>query len=160
VTYRLYTASDFAALYGIEEVCFQRPLRFGLRYMRELVGNPDGATWIAEEAGRMAGFAIVEWETEASGVLAYIQTIEVAPDWRGRGVGGELLRCMEASARGAGALAIWLHVDAENAVAIRLYRAHGYFCRGKQEDYYARGRAALVYAKMLMEILQDELPRE
>jgi ribosomal protein S18 acetylase RimI-like enzyme len=44
---------------------------------------------------------------------------------------------------------IWLHVDAENADAIRLYEKHGYRYENKQEDYYAPGHAALIYAKRL-----------
>jgi len=97
----------------------------------------------------MVGFAIVEWDEEAGSLAAYIQTIEVVPEQRGSGVGGELLRRMEGSARAAGAEAIWLHVDAANASAIRLYEAHGFLSVGREENYYPRGRAALIYAKKL-----------
>jgi ribosomal protein S18 acetylase RimI-like enzyme len=151
VLYRLYKPEDFAQLYAIEEVCFQPPFRFGRRYMRQLVGNSNSATWIAEEGERMCGFAIVEWTHDPVGVIAYIQTLEVTPDWRGQGVGGELLRCIEGSARDAGAQAIRLHVDAENGEAVRLYEARGYLCEGREEDYYAPGRGALIFEKSLGE---------
>ncbi|MGH9600460.1 MAG: GNAT family N-acetyltransferase [Terracidiphilus sp.] len=147
--YRLYAPPDFAALYAIEEICFEPPLRFGRAYMRQLIASSSAAVWIAEENGRMAGFAIVDWAEVARGVVAYIQTIELAPEHRGLGVGGELLHRLEGSARAAGARAIWLHVDAENAAAIRLYEAHGYKRKGREEHYYARGRPALIYAKRL-----------
>lgn len=147
--YRLYNSEDFAALYAIEETCFQPPFRFGRRYMQKLVQASNTATWIAEEEGRMAGFAIVEWTEETGGVIAYIQTIEVKPEQRGRGVGSELLRRVEVSARGAGAVMIWLHVDAKNSGAIRLYEAHGFDSIGREENYYARGRAALIYRRWL-----------
>ena len=149
MNYRLYTAEDFAQLYAIEEVCFQPPFRFGRGYMRRLVNSSHAVTWIAEEDGRMAGFGIVEWTRERGGLIAYIQTIEVAPERRGRGVGGELLRRMEDSAREAGARAIGLHVDEGNGDAIRLYEAHGYACEGRSEDYYAKGRAGLMFSKAL-----------
>ncbi len=149
MVYRLYEPTDFAALYAIEEICFKPPLRFERAYMRRLVSGRGGATWIAEEDARMAGFAIVEWTEVARGSIAYIQTIEVLPEMRGRGAGGELLRRLEGSARGAGARAIWLHVDQENDAAIRLYEAHGYARKGREEHYYARGRAALIYAKKI-----------
>jgi ribosomal protein S18 acetylase RimI-like enzyme len=141
---------DFAALYAIEETCFQPPLRFSRGYMRQLVSGSDAATWIAHEDGRMAGFAIVEWEQKTDGTIAYIQTLEVAPAKRGAGVGTELLRRIEGTARKAGAEQIWLHVDAENAAAIRLYERHGYQFNGREENYYARGRAALIYSKLLV----------
>lgn len=147
--YRRYTPEDFDQLYAIEEACFQPPLRFGRRYMRQLVSSFDAATWIAEENGGVVGFGLVEWVEEAERAVAYIQTLEVAPDLRGQGVGGELLRLIEDSARAAGAALIWLHVDMENASAIRLYQAHGYLCEGQKANYYARSRDALIYAKGL-----------
>ncbi len=97
----------------------------------------------------MAGFAIVEWAEEADGVAAYIETLEVSPDRRGQGIGGELLRHLEVSARGAGAQRIWLHVDEKNAPALSMYEARGYRFAGREEDYYRHGRAALVYSKPL-----------
>ena len=147
VLYRPYAPEDFGPLYAIEEMCFQPQLRFDRRLMRHLVYRPNAATWIAEGEGRMAGFAIVEWTTGREDVTAYIQTIEVAPEARGRGVGRHLLRRVEGSAQAAGAGLIWLHVDPGNAGAIRLYEAQGYRCEGREENYYPLGQAALIYAK-------------
>jgi [ribosomal protein S18]-alanine N-acetyltransferase len=149
VIYRLYQPEDFAALYEIEEVCFQSPHRFSRGYMRQLILQPDAATWIAEQGGRMCGFGLVEWTREKVSLVAYVQTLEVVPEIRGQGVGRELLRRMENSACVAGAAGIWLHVDAENALAIRVYERHGFQLSGREEDYYGRGRAALIYARPL-----------
>lgn len=147
--YRPYAANDFDPLYAIEEVCFEPPLRFSRRYMRSLVTAANAATWIAEEDGRMAGFAIVEWTESLEALLAYVQTIEIAPEQRGRGAGHELLRRVEDSALAAGAASIWLHVDEENRAAIALYQSHGYLCKDREEGYYGRGRAALIFEKAL-----------
>jgi ribosomal protein S18 acetylase RimI-like enzyme len=150
VLYRLYKPEDFDQLYALEELCFEPPSRFSRHYMRQLVNRSNGATWIAEEDGQMAGFAIVEWAERKSGVpsdrsssqgckhgvTAYIQTIEVTPEARGQGVGRELLRRIEGSACAAGAGMIWLHVEAANAAATRLYEANGYRCEGRKENYY------------------------
>jgi ribosomal protein S18 acetylase RimI-like enzyme len=150
VKYRLYKPEDFVALYALEEVCFLPPFRFGRAYMRSAVGRKSAATWIAEdEDGAMVGFAIVHWENRRGGVRAYLETLEVRPDLRGKGAGGELLRQCEESAREAGAEVMDLHVDAENGAAIRLYRAHGFELIGRVEGYYPEGRAAEVYAKRL-----------
>jgi len=147
--YRLYNPADFPALYAVEELCFQPPFRFSRALMRQLVRRTDSATWIAEENSELAGFAIVEWAAPAGALVAYIQTLEVTPGRRGQGIGNELLRRLELSASVAGARAIWLHVDAENTPAIHLYESHGYKSRGREEHYYARQRAALIYAKPL-----------
>lgn len=155
--YRPYAPQDFDVLYALEEVCFEPPFRFSRRTMRLLIQYPNTATWIAEEDGQMAGFTIVRWTHgnrssslgSERGVAAYIQTIEVAPEARCRDVGGSLLGRIEESARAAGARLIWLHVEAENLRATRLYEAQGYICKGKQENYYPQGREALVYMKLL-----------
>jgi ribosomal protein S18 acetylase RimI-like enzyme len=149
VLYRPYTPEDFVPLYAIEEVCFQPPHRFSRRYMQQLVASSHAATWIAEEDGRVAGFAIVEWTQESGSLIAYILTIEVAPEQRGHGTGSELLRRIEDTARSVGAQVLWLHVDVENRGAIRLYQASGYRFEGEEKDYYGPDRPALIYAKLL-----------
>lgn len=149
VRYRLYQPPDFAALYALEEICFQPPLRFPRSYMQELVASPDAATWIAEADGRMAGFAILEAARGGDEIQAYIQTLEVAPEQRRKGVGAALLLRLEDSARGLGATLLWLHVDAENSSAIHLYEAHGFQAQGREQNYYARRRDALIYSKDL-----------
>ena len=149
MNYRLYQPGDFAALYAVEELCFEPPFRFSRAYMRQLVRSRSSASWIAEEDGELIGFAIVEWASADEGRSAYIATIEVRPGRREKGIGAELLRRVEDSARIAGAATMWLHVDAENAAAIRLYEAHGYVRRGREEHFYARHRDAFAYAKSL-----------
>jgi ribosomal protein S18 acetylase RimI-like enzyme len=146
---RLYQPDDFPQLYAIEELCFQPPHRFSWRYLRSTVRRANAATWIAEEDGQLKGFAIVVWTQRKSEITAYIQTIEVAPEARRSGVGRELLRRIEDSARAAGAALIWLHVEAVNTAAIHLYEAQGYHCKGRRENYYPEGHAALIYSKPL-----------
>jgi ribosomal protein S18 acetylase RimI-like enzyme len=147
--YRRYKPEDFADLYAIEEVCFQPPFRFKRRYMQRLVDAANSATWIAEADGAMTGFAIVEWTQGIRGVSAYIETIEILPDHRRRGVGNELMRLVESSAREAKALVMWLHVDAKNEGAKRMYESQGYEFYGKEDDFYAPGQGALIYKKSL-----------
>jgi len=149
VNFRLYAAEDFDQLYALEVLCFKPPFRFSRRSMRAFVEHLHSATWIAEENGQIAGFAIVEWSVRKDESRAYIQTIEVAPEARRRSVARELLGHIEGSARDAGAASIWLHVDARNASAIRLYEAQGYRCQGRKENFYPQGRSGLLYMKCL-----------
>jgi ribosomal protein S18 acetylase RimI-like enzyme len=147
--YRLYIPADFSALYAVEELCFAPAFRFSRSYMRQLIESPDSVTWIAEENAELIAFSIVEWTEEQSKPAAYIQTIEVHPEFRGCRIGTELLSRAESSARAAGAHMITLHVDVENAAAIHLYESRGYAREGREEHYYARHRAAFVYARPL-----------
>lgn len=147
--FRLYQPADFAQLYAIEEACFEPPFRFSRAYMRSLLRSEDTVAWVAEDNGRLTAFAIIEWSGAPGDIVGYIQTIEVSPDHRRRGIGLELLRCLERSARQAGAKEIWLHVDAENDPAIRLYRSEGYEHKARHAHYYARTRDAEIYCKQL-----------
>ena len=147
--YRLFQPADFSQLYAIEEVCFEPPFRFGRRTMRRLVSSANSATWIAEENRQMAGFAIVYWTPEADQTTAYVQTLEVAPAQRNRGIATELLRRVENSAIAADAEAIWLHVAESNTPAIALYENRGYIRQGREPNYYAEGIGALIYARTL-----------
>lgn len=155
--YRLYQPADFPALYAIEELCFTPPERFSRAYMRRLVYRRNSATWIAEfppqsasqQIASMAGFAIVEWFRHSFGTAACIQTIEVLPGVRGRGIGREIMARLEQSALSAGCTQISLHVDENNAAAIRLYGRLSYQLRGRAEDYYGPNRPALIYTRPL-----------
>ena len=98
----------------------------------------------------MAGFAIVEWAQQVAGIVAYIATIEVLPQHRGRRIGAELLRRLEGSANAERAIQMWLHVDIENTAAIRLYERPDYRNSGRADHYYARNRPAAIYMKNLV----------
>jgi [ribosomal protein S18]-alanine N-acetyltransferase len=147
--YRRYKPNDFEALYAIEELCFSPPLRFGRRYMQRLVNAIHATTWIAEDFEKMAGFAIAEWKPSLETISGYIQTIEVAPAFRGQGIGRALLERIEDSAREANAPMLWLHVDKTNDAAIGLYSRQGFLPVGEEANYYAPGRGALLYRKAL-----------
>jgi ribosomal-protein-alanine N-acetyltransferase len=147
--YRLHKPADFDALYAIETVCFQPPLRFTRRYLRSLIDAPDSATWIAEEDSRPIAFAVLEWFGNGPEITAYLQTIEVLSAYRGRGVATELLRHVEDSARQARSSSLWLHVDAANSNAIRLYEKHHFALESRKAHYYGPGTEALIYRKAL-----------
>ena len=147
--FRRYMADDFSALYAIEERCFEPRFRYARGYMLQLLRTPQSSTWIAEEDGVVAGFAIVAWSKNARREGSYLQTIEVLPEMRGRGIAEKLMSLAEVTALTVEAQTMALHVDAENRAAIRLYERCGYKRRGRREHYYARGRAALLFVKQL-----------
>ena len=149
--YRLYMPEDFDTLYAIERLCFQPPLRFSHGYLEKVTQARNGATWVAEsDAGNLAGFAVLEWKREREdGVVAYVVTIDVLQEHRRQGVGSELLRRMEESAQASGAWCIWLHVDARNEAARKLYCKHGYDKAGAAKNFYGPGRVAEILLKVL-----------
>ncbi len=55
----------------------------------------------------------------------YLMAVAVDPDWRGLGIGSELIDDMEQRARGAGAARIVLDVAERNEGGRRLYQRRG-----------------------------------
>jgi ribosomal protein S18 acetylase RimI-like enzyme len=147
--YRPYKPADLAQIHALEEVCFSPALRFSREYMRQMVSRVKAATWVAEEDGKLAGFASAGLKCRRSGTVAYLDTIEVSPGSRGRGIGRELLRRIECSAAEARAASIWLHVDTKNLGAIHLYESQGYRLEEKMHDFYPDGRPAFLLSKWL-----------
>jgi mycothiol synthase len=65
-------------------------------------------------------------QADAVASLGEIRLIGVLPEWRGRGLGRELLRWGVAWLRSSGAATIQIIVEAENELALGLYRRTGF----------------------------------
>lgn len=109
------------------------PLNFSERGVAHVHALPDfdpnGILFVSprDEPDRPIGWAKAEHETtEAGSRRGYISFVGVLPDWRGRGLGRELLRWGIAYVRAAGAGTIELNVEALNERALGLYRRTGF----------------------------------
>jgi ribosomal protein S18 acetylase RimI-like enzyme len=149
VSCRLFVDADLRALYAIEDVCFEPPLRFSRALMRSLAFDPDSRTWVAVVDGVRAGFAMVGLKGDDDPTAAYIWTIEVLPVFRRMGVARELMLRMEESAREAGCAAIELHVAARNEDALGLYEGAGFVRVDVEREFYGLGVDGFRYRKGL-----------
>ena len=60
VTLREYRAGDLDALYALDVACFAAEFRFSRRAMRRFVEARGAVTLLAEAAGELAGFCVVQ----------------------------------------------------------------------------------------------------
>lgn len=82
---------------------------------------------------------------------AHIATIATHPDWRGQGVGEQLLLFLIDVARTLNAIFITLEVRTSNVTAQRMYLKHGFEETGRRKRYYHdNGEDALIMTKELM----------
>jgi [ribosomal protein S18]-alanine N-acetyltransferase len=134
----------------LDEVCFSEAFRFDRRSMRRFAEARGAIVVVAEEDAAMAGFVIVQLEGATTERYGYVVTIDVAPELRGVGLGGLLLRQAEGQVRAAGVGRMGLHVAVDNDAAIRFYERLGYACVGVAKRFYREaGLDGLIYIKEL-----------
>ncbi|MBL8055873.1 MAG: ribosomal protein S18-alanine N-acetyltransferase [Anaerolineales bacterium] len=75
---------------------------------------------------------------------AHINTLAVHPEWRGHGIGEQLLVALLAHARAHQALTATLEVRVRNLTAQHLYRKYGFEEVGRRPRYYRDGEDALL----------------
>ena len=130
-------------MYALDVACFEPPFRFGQREMRRLAEEPNAICVLAESGSVLTGFSIAHLDSP----WCYLVTLDVAPEWRRRGLATRLMTDTESQARAAGAIGMGLHVYKGNSGAIRFYERLGYNRVGLDEGFYGRGLDALVYRK-------------
>jgi len=92
---------------------------------------------------KMIGFAAVD--LRPSEQTAWIATIGVLPEYRGRGIGRQLMQACEQQVT---LKSIRLNVRTSNHVAIQLYQDLGYIKIGVWPSYYSDGEEALIMEKL------------
>jgi ribosomal-protein-alanine N-acetyltransferase len=145
IALRDYRAGDWEAMYALDVVCFEPPFRFSRRAMRGFAEAEGAIPVLAEAAGELAGFCIVQMEDH----VGYVVTLDVAAAWRRRGLARYLMAEAEIKVRATGGTSMALHVFPGNAGAVRFYEAIGYGRLGTVDAFYGRGLDALAYGKWL-----------
>jgi ribosomal protein S18 acetylase RimI-like enzyme len=100
--------------------------------------NPEYVVLVAEEEGRIVGYALGSLEAVNWTILArehaLIQDVVVDPDFRGRGIGTALVQRMVRELRTLGAERILLHMPIHNESARQMYENAGF--RATMVEYY------------------------
>jgi len=128
------TAADVELLCGLmaanyAEANYPSEPRAAREAFAALVRDPAlGRAWIVEVDDRAAGYAVLTlgWSLEYGGRDAFVDDLYVAPEYRGRGLGGAALAAVEAAARELGVRALHLEVERGNRPAQELYRRRGF----------------------------------
>jgi len=85
---------------------------------REWLSSPDSVAFLAEEDGRLVGYVVGFYDQPhfiwSTGRLGHIDSFNVLPELRGRGVGRLLMEAAYAEMRQAGATTVALEMVANN----------------------------------------------
>lgn len=143
---RAMTNNDVSAVVAIEKALYPMDAWSVAQFLGELRGVPDTRYYVVEESnGELIGYAGVM----VVGEHADIQTLSVASNHQGRGIGQQLLSALEAEALRRGACTIFLEVRVDNSNAKSLYQKNGYQELSVRANYYAPGVDAAVMYKAL-----------
>ena len=141
VSIELASLRDLAALRHVEQVCFPKDA-WPLMDLIGVLTFPGVIRLKAMNGKQMVGF--IAGDVRRLEGVAWISTVGVLPEFRGRGVGSALMAaCEEKITVGR----IRLCVRISNDTAIRLYEHLGYLRVGEWSRYYQDGESALVMEK-------------
>ncbi len=116
----------------IHASCFDEP--WDAPTIRKVLAMPGAFGFAArgDPAGGIVGFALARIVADECELLS----LGVAPNRRGRGIGGGLLDAAVVRAYALDAARFYLEVAEDNADALRLYEARGLVLVGRQPEYY------------------------
>lgn len=128
---RKMTLEDFDQVVAIDQLSFSLPWP-ARSFHFELTDNPASRCWVTELDGRVVGM-LVAWLIVDE---IHIATIATHPDFRGRGIGRNLLSHALRSAMDEGVVKSFLEVRESNEVARKMYRSFGFVEDGRRKEYY------------------------
>jgi ribosomal protein S18 acetylase RimI-like enzyme len=141
VSIELASLRDLNALRHVEQVCFPKDA-WPLMDLIGVLTFPGVIRLKALSDKHMVGF--IAGDVRRLEGVAWIATVGVLPEFRGRGIGSALLGACEERIR-VGRIRLCVRVS--NDTAIRLYEQRGYLRVGEWSRYYQDGESALVMEK-------------
>jgi len=125
---------DLARVMQIEIASFSTPWKEGT--FRSLLRRTDTNLYVAEDEddGRVLGYSAC-WTVIDQSELG---NVAVAPEARGRGIGGALVDAVVERVKERGAHELFLEVRESNLVAQSIYRDRGFAVVGRRRSYYAQ----------------------
>ena len=138
------TWRDLNALRHLEKMCFPQDA-WPLWDLVGVLTLPNVVRLRAITDSQMIGF--IAGDVRPAESMAWIATLGVLPEYRGRGIGRALLQACE---QRLDVRRVQLNVRTSNQVAIELYQSSGYQRAGIWPTYYQDGEDALVMEKELI----------
>lgn len=138
LTVRRATAADISAIQALEQEAFEVTWDEAT-FARELQRD-NGATVVAEVDGELVGSALLVW----AGPEVQLNSIVLAPSWRGRGLSKPFLGSLLKWCRSEGFHWITLEVKWNNPPAFALYDFFGFVTTARRPKYYRDGQDARI----------------
>ena len=145
LTIRRAQPADIPQIVAVERIAFNDP--WDERTLRESLAFYPETFFVVKDNGEIAGFVAGGVEDTGEEVYGHIMNLAVAPEYRRRGIGQQLIRRLEQEYAILGASGVQLEVRIGNTGAQEFYRRLGYREVFQIACYYANDEDALVMMK-------------
>jgi ribosomal-protein-alanine N-acetyltransferase len=127
-------ADEIDAIFEIEQKCFPGKVGYSKRQIKHLIFNANSDGLVEKQGGVIRGFLIVTYRQGS--LTCNIETIDVDPTFKNRGIGLKLLKAAEIDMKQRGMRLSQLEVSEGNEPALKVYRNAGYTFKERIEGYY------------------------
>jgi ribosomal protein S18 acetylase RimI-like enzyme len=127
-------ADEIDAIVKIEKKCFPGKAAYSKRQLERLILNVDSDCLVEKEAGVIRAFLIITYCQRS--LTCNIETIDVDPAFKNRGIGLKLLKAAETEMKRRSMRWSQLEVSEGNEAALKVYRKAGYTFKERLEGYY------------------------
>ena len=141
--------SDISSIVSIENACFNSE-SFNERQFKYMLRSPSSIAIVAQRDGGIAGYVWAYVQRFGARKLGRIYSLAVKPEFRGRGIAGNLLSMVEQEMRLLNVDRLFLEVEEFNVEALELYGKMGFEVQSFLPDYYGDEGSALKMVKKLV----------
>jgi len=134
INIRIASPDDFERIVALENLCFPKELAYTRRQLRYLLMKANSTILVETTEALVRGFIIILYRRGIT--VAGIETINVDPIYRKKGIGLRLLSATEKLLRKKGMHKIRLEVSTTNHTAIKLYENAGFKKIALLKKYY------------------------
>jgi len=127
-------ADEIDAIVEIEKKCFPGKVAYSKCKLEYLILNVNSDCLVEKEDGVIRAFLIVTYRQRS--LTCNIETIDVDPSFKNRGIGLKLLKAAEVEMKRRGMRWSQLEVSEGNEVALKVYKNAGYVFKERLEGYY------------------------
>ena len=127
-------ANEIDAIVKIEQKCFPGKIGYSKRQLEHLILNVNSDCLVEKQDGIIRAFLIATYRQGS--LTCNIETIDVDPAFKNRGIGLKLLKVAEIDMKRRGMRWSQLEVSEGNEAALKLYKNAGYTFKERLEGYY------------------------
>ena len=131
---QLANANEIDAIFEIEQKCFPEKVAYSKRQLEHLILNANSDCLVEKRSGVIRAFLIITYRQGS--LTCDIETIDVDPAFKNRGIGLKLLKAAEIDMKRRGMRWSQLEVSEGNEAALNVYRKAGYTFKERLEGYY------------------------